>query len=618
MTDVTKRLRYFDGQVLGAQDFTDEQHYVLDRQHRYSRFLNAAGIVDGLEVSQATAPGQIEVHPGTALDAQGRQVVLSDTRTVSLADCKGQTVEVVIAYSQEEADPQMTEAGPGGSTRVYEKPYVGLRAALPPRNGEPITLAVVTLDHTGVVFLIDERPRVYAGIRLPAGQSEPGGVILRAHTRIDSFGPAAWHDVECRNGWCPYGTESPVQCWKDSQSIVHLRGRLQRGPTWVDAALALLLPEGYRPTSEQQYTVCTSDNVNAQVSVGPDGYVGVVLSAVATWVSLDGITFRAFDVSGGPVWRDVTVSNGWSVDDASPARYWKDNRGIVYFCGALTGGTSTGSVAAQVEIGYRPTHQQLHKTATFNFGVARVDVYPDGRIEVVSGDRGKVWLAGIAFPTEETSAWQDVVWCNNWRRSYINHNPMQYWKDSEGIVYLRGLITGGTIGAENDAGLVFTLPVGYRPAYPQVHTVFTIDPTRGRVDVLPNGNVVVVSGNNYWVSLDDIAFRAENPPAERSEDVLPRIVSGIVTDAGTTQATVGFTVTRISTGLYDITFTPAFAAAPAASVTQIWAEAEQPGGSPLNNTILVSLEQAKMRVKTGNSAGEAADRSFSFIAIGPR
>jgi hypothetical protein len=413
MADVTKRLRYFDGSVLGAQDFTDEQHYVLDRQHRYSRFLNAAGIVDGLEVSQATAPGQIEVYPGTALDAQGRQVVLSDTRTVSLADCQGQT-EVVIAYSQEEAEPQMTEAGPGGATRVYERPYVGLRAALPPGSGEPITLAVVTLDHTGVVFLIDERPRVYAGIRLPAGQSEPGGVILRAHTRIDSFGPAAWHDVEFRNGWCPYGTASPVQCWKDSQSMVHLRGRLQRGPTWVNAALALLLPEGYHPTSEQQYTVCTSDNVNAQVTVLPGGHVGVVLSAVATWVSLDGITFRASD--GGPVWLDVTVSNGWRVDDASPARYWKDNRGIVYFCGVLTGGTSTGSVAAQVEIGYRPTHRQLHKAATFNFGVARVDVYPDGRIEVVSApgiaDAGScLYLGEIAshgrncFPSVRDCVW---------------------------------------------------------------------------------------------------------------------------------------------------------------------------------------------------------------------
>jgi hypothetical protein len=135
--------------------------------------------------------------------------------------------------------------------------------------------------------------------------------------------------------------------------------------------------------------------------------------------------------------------------------------------------------------------------------------------------------------------------------------------------------------------------------------------------VLPNGNVVVVSGNNDWVSLDDIAFRAENSPAEHTEDVLPRIVSGVVTDSGTTQATVGFTVTRVSTGLYDITVNPPFAATPAASVTQIWADSGPLGGSTLDNAVLVSLEQAKMRVKTGDSAGEAADRSFSFIAIGP-
>lgn len=77
------------------------------------------------------------VHPGTALDAQGRQVVLSDTRTVSLADGKGQTVEVVIAYSQEEADPQMTEVWPEGP-RVVE-------------GTEPHTLVAVPLTLAGVV-----------------------------------------------------------------------------------------------------------------------------------------------------------------------------------------------------------------------------------------------------------------------------------------------------------------------------------------------------------------------------------------------------------------------------------------------------------------------------------
>jgi hypothetical protein len=175
MADATKRLRYFEGQVLGAQDFTDEQDYILDRQRRYSRFLNAAGIVDGLEVRKAAGQGRIEVHPGTALDAQGRQVVLSDTRTVSLAERKDQTVELVIAYSQEEVDPQPTEVGPVGRTRFHEEPYVGPNSALPPGSTAPLTLARVTLDASGAVTLVDETPRVYAGIHLPDGNGTTGG-----------------------------------------------------------------------------------------------------------------------------------------------------------------------------------------------------------------------------------------------------------------------------------------------------------------------------------------------------------------------------------------------------------------------------------------------------------
>ena len=174
MADVTKRLRYFDGQVLGAQDFTDEQHYVLDRQRRYSRFLNAAGIVDGLEVTLATA--QVTVAPGTALDAQGRQVVLSDPRTVSLADSKGQTVELVIAYSQKEADPQPTEAGSMGNTRFHEEPYVGPNTPLPPGSTVPLTLARLTIDANGAITK-DDTVRVYAGVRLPNGTN---GVTLQA------------------------------------------------------------------------------------------------------------------------------------------------------------------------------------------------------------------------------------------------------------------------------------------------------------------------------------------------------------------------------------------------------------------------------------------------------
>ena len=76
--DVEKRLRYFDGQFLKEQDFIDEQRYVLDRLCRYSRFLNVAGIVDGLGVTPG--PAKVTVSPGTALDRQGRQIVLPGER----------------------------------------------------------------------------------------------------------------------------------------------------------------------------------------------------------------------------------------------------------------------------------------------------------------------------------------------------------------------------------------------------------------------------------------------------------------------------------------------------------------------------------------------------------
>jgi hypothetical protein len=233
---------------------------------------------------------------------------------------------------------------------------------------------------------------------------------------------------------------------------------------------------------------------------------------------------------------------------------------------------------------------------------------------------GGVILRANTLPDKlDQSAWHDVAYTNNWQRFDPTYNPVQYWKDSQGIVHLRGLMKGGTPGA-NNAGRAFTLPEGYRPTYRQLHAVCTNNNTLGRVDVLANGNVVVVSGHTSWVSLDSIAFRAADSLASQGAavEVLPRIVSGVVDGNGTSQAAVGFTVTRVSTGLYDITFAPPFAAIPAASVTQIWAGFEHQWGNTFDNAGLVSLEPAKMRVQTWDNTGASTDRSFSFIAIGPR
>src|SRR6476646_1576156 len=86
---IEKRPRYFDGQFLKVEDFTDEQYYHIDRQRRPLQFLHVSGILDGLEVSSNEFV--VTVTPGSAIDAQGRQILLQSTVLIkTLSNTKGQ------------------------------------------------------------------------------------------------------------------------------------------------------------------------------------------------------------------------------------------------------------------------------------------------------------------------------------------------------------------------------------------------------------------------------------------------------------------------------------------------------------------------------------------------
>ncbi|MBD2288039.1 hypothetical protein H6F92_04100 [Microcystis wesenbergii FACHB-1317] len=105
------------------------------------------------------------------------------------------------------------------------------------------------------------------------------------------------------------------------------------------------------------------------------------------------------------------------------------------------------------------------------------------------------------FNSEE--AWIVPAFMNGWINFDTTHNPAGYFKDSLGIVHLRGLVKNGTNNTT-----IFTLPVGYRPSNQELQAVQTNLNTIGRVDILADGQVTVVSGSNGWVSLDGITFRA--------------------------------------------------------------------------------------------------------------
>lgn len=103
----------------------------------------------------------------------------------------------------------------------------------------------------------------------------------------------------------------------------------------------------------------------------------------------------------------------------------------------------------------------------------------------------------------DDSGWIQPAYVNSWV-SYDNTFGPPGYRKKNGIVYLRGLIKGGT------AQLMFTLPAGFRPSVRQLFDISSNE-AHARVDVTPAGEVLHISGgSNAWVSLNSITFIADN------------------------------------------------------------------------------------------------------------
>lgn len=92
---------------------------------------------------------------------------------------------------------------------------------------------------------------------------------------------------------------------------------------------------------------------------------------------------------------------------------------------------------------------------------------------------------------------------NSWVNFGTTDAPAAFWRDPFGWIHLRGLIKNGTIGSTNAA---FTLPPGFRPPLREVFPVIS-NGAIGRVDIEPDGDVIIAAGNNTYVSLAGIHFR---------------------------------------------------------------------------------------------------------------
>ncbi len=255
-----------------------------------------------------------------------------------------------------------------------------------------------------------------------------------------------------------------------------------------------------------------------QVAVGKAGLVwhlnsrGYMYRWVGiSWLSLDGITFAA--AKGTP----VILASGWqnySGDTGTyrPASVTKDGN-LCVVSGLIKGSAWTDLATLPPEC--RPEKNLIFSLHANQATPARVDVYPSGRIVYRSGGKGNwISLAGIAFSVGGAPALPLASgWSNYgspWRAARYSH--------SGELCELGGLIKGG------EWGHVATVPAECRPDKRLIFVQHANNATPARMDVLPDGRVMWVSGGrNAWVSLSGMAWRG--PPSTISAEAVAIVVA---------------------------------------------------------------------------------------------
>jgi hypothetical protein len=135
-----KRVRYFTGQFLSADDFETEQLYFRDKLRCHNRFLHGYGVVTGLEVSvsQQAASSYVVISPGYAISAEGEELILTQAFELEI-DLPLSPQYVTLQYAERETDPVAA---------------AGLDSTAPSRIEEQILVCLVPEKETSGALMI--------------------------------------------------------------------------------------------------------------------------------------------------------------------------------------------------------------------------------------------------------------------------------------------------------------------------------------------------------------------------------------------------------------------------------------------------------------------------------
>lgn len=179
---------------------------------------------------------------------------------------------------------------------------------------QPVSMNPLTGNETGLIayWKMNETTGVTAANACTNALRLDNGTLSPATGTVPQFASASdrpqqitidqedWITAALQDGWMAFsqGYSTAGFC-KDSFGIVHLRGMIKKGASSTAAihyntgsSLLFMLPPGYRPQAAETFMTVSYEAL-ARIEIHPSGQV-VLMIGNAAWLTLAGITFRAF------------------------------------------------------------------------------------------------------------------------------------------------------------------------------------------------------------------------------------------------------------------------------------------------------------------------------------
>jgi hypothetical protein len=337
------------------------------------------------------------------------------------------------------------------------------------------------------------------------------GAVALPQSALAAAGPSVtFTKLKLLNGWGTYpGSASPAIA--DISGIVYFKGAITTSTTNTNN-VAFVLPPGFRPAKYVNVPVDMCGTTSGELNIAPTGVTEVISqganSNATCFTSLDGASFALSTKS----FSTLKLAPGWTeFDNLFRNAAARDVGGIVHLEGEIKTAHSQ-SAAFTLPPAFRPSKNVYALINLCTGSIGRLDITPSGAVTVTPEGTNDFWmvkcgvsLEGASYALSPTS-FTPLTLQNGWMNApYGTANAAV--RDISGIVHFMGAIWTNGTNAEP-----FILPPGFRPANEIFIPVDLCGGNNGRLDIRPDGTVVVEAENNdftqaqCFTSLDGASF----------------------------------------------------------------------------------------------------------------